>query len=186
MALQTILDTIVAEAEKQIAELTSAHKQFLKQLNEDSEDRLARKRTQIAELHDQHMRQLKEKTDSQARMTRNKTLLACKQKLMDRLYDEAFKHLVGLPQDKTQALLALCLKQIPGPGVILPAKAHKTTLEKLLPKDCTIGETIDAAGGFRFVSETVEHDFSYEFLVYKLLREQTELSAAEQLFPTVS
>jgi vacuolar-type H+-ATPase subunit E/Vma4 len=183
MALQNILDAIVDDADKRIADLTAAHKQYLKELREDSERRLARKRSQITEQRDQRMRQMKEKTESHARMSRSKALLTRRQEYMDRLYTEALDQLVSLPKDKTEAFLAQCLKQIKGKGTIMPAKAHEAILKKLLPTGCTMGETIDAVGGFRFASDTEEHDFSYEFLIHRLLREKTEVSAAEMLFP---
>ncbi len=183
MALNDILDAIVGDADKRIAEATAAHKQFLKELREESERRLSRKRTQIAEQRDQKKRQLKEKTESHARMSYSKAVLARKQEYIDRLYAEAFDALTHLPKDKTETLLEKCLKQIDAKGVIHPAKAHEAMLKKMLPTGCTMGDTIDAAGGFRFVSDTQEHDFTYEFIVHRLLRSATEVDAASALFP---
>lgn len=186
MALQNILDAIVGDADKRIADLTAAHKQFLKELREDSEQRLARKRTQIGEQRDQRMRQMKEKTESHARMSRSKALLKRRQEFMDRLYADALDQMVNLPKDKTEAFLELCLKQITSKGTILPAKSQEAILKKILPSGCTLGDTIDAVGGFRFVSDKEEQDFTYEFLIHRLLREQTEVSAAAMLFPAQS
>lgn len=184
MALQHILDAIVGDADKRIADMTAAHKHYLKELRDESERRITRKRTQIGEQRDQKMRQMKEKTESHARMSRSKALLARRQEYMDRLYAEALDELVNLPKDKAEAFLKLCLKQIGGKGIIMPAASQEAMLKKILPDGCTLGETIDAVGGFRFVSDKEEHDFSYEFLIQRLLREKTEVSVSEQLFPS--
>ncbi len=186
MALQDILNAIVGDADKRIADLTSSHKQFLKDLREESERSLTRKRSQIAEQRDQRMRQMKEKTESHARMARSKSLLALRQEYMDRLYKDAFDALVALPKDETESFLALCMKQIDAKGTVHAAKAHEAIIKKLLPSGCTLGESIDAAGGFRFVSDKEEHDFTYEFIINRLLRDATELKAVALLFPAAS
>lgn len=183
MSLNHILDSIVADADNRIAELTSAHKQLTKELRQESDNRLARKSQQIAEQRDQKMRQLKEKTESHARMTRSKALLARRQEFMDRLYTEALNALIALPKDKAETFLKECLKQVHGKGVIEPSKAHEALLKKILPAGCEMGKTINAAGGFHFISDTQEHDFTFEFLIHRLLREATEVKAAQQLFP---
>lgn len=183
MSLNHILDSIVADADNRIAELTSAHKQYLKELRQESENKLARKSQQIAEQRDQKMRQLKEKTESHARMSQSKALLARRQEFMDRLYADTFNALVALPKDKTESFLKHCLKQVHGKGVIQPSKAHEAVLKKILPAGCEMGEPITAAGGFRFISDTQEHDFTFEFLIHRLLRDATELKAVTQLFP---
>lgn len=183
MALQNILDAIVGDADKRIADLTAAHKQFLKDLREQSDRNLERKQLQIAEQRDQKMRQMKEKTESHANMNKSKTLLMHKQVYMDRLYAEALEHLVKLPANKAEAFLGECMKHIHGKGVILSAASQEAVIKKLLPDGVTLGESIKAQGGFRFVSDTAEHDFTYEFLIHRLLRDATEVTVGNLLFP---
>lgn len=184
MAFNDILDAIVADADTRIGDATSAHKQFLKHLREESERTLLRRRGQIAEMRDQKMRQIKDKADSLARMDRNKSMLLRKQDYMNKLYNAVFASIVALPKNETETLLKHFLKNITDEGVIHPAKAHEAMIKSMLPKGCTLGAPIDAAGGFRFVSATQEHDCTYEFIVHRLLRPATEVRAATDLFPS--
>lgn len=103
---------------------------------------------------------------------------------MDRLYSEALNHLVALPANKAEAFLGECMKHIHGKGVVMPAASQEALIKKLLPDGVTLGESIPVAGGFRFVSHTEDHDFSYEFLINRLLRDATEVTAGNLLFPT--
>jgi vacuolar-type H+-ATPase subunit E/Vma4 len=183
MALNDILDAIVGDADKRIAEAAASHKQHMKEMREESERKLSRKRTQITEQRDQKKRQLREKAESHARMTRSKSVLAAKRRHMDSLYDTVFDLLKNMPKDKTEKFLELCLKQVTSSGVIRPAKAHEAIIKKMLPKGCELGSAIEASGGFRFESDTTEQDFTYEFLVGQLLRPATEVRAGSELFP---
>lgn len=184
MALQDIFNSIIADADRRIAEAQKEHKQRMKDMREENERAINRKRHQIAEQRDQKKRQLKEKAESHARMTRTKALLARKQEHMDALYADVLSQLIALPADKTHAFLAGCLDRVHGKGVIMPAKTHEAMLKKMLPDGCELGKAIEAAGGFRFASEKEEHDFSYDFLVYGLLRPQTEVAVSHKLFPS--
>lgn len=183
MALQDILDSITGDADKRIAEATAEHKKRMKDMREESERSINRKRVQITEQRDQKKRQLKEKAESHARMVRTKALLAKKQEYMDTLYADVLDALTKLPKDKTEALLEKCLSTVKGKGTIVPSKHHEAALKKMLPDGCEMGKAIDSAGGFRFVSDKEEHDFTYEFLVRGLLRPQTEVKMAHELFP---
>ncbi len=184
MALQNILDAIVADADKRIADLTAAHKQFLKDLRDQSDRNIERKQLQIAEQRDQKMRQMKEKTESHANMHTSKTLLSLKQEYMDRLYAEALQHIVALPANKAEAFLAECMKHVHGKGIILPSASQKALIQKLLPNGVTLGDSLQSVGGFRFISDTIEQDFTYEFLIHQLLRDATEVTAGNLLFPS--
>lgn len=183
MALQDILDSITGDADKRIADAAADHKKRMKDMREESERSINRKRVQIAEQRDQKKRQLKEKAESHARMTRTKALLARKQEYMDKLYADVLDALAKLPKDKAETFLEKCLSSVKSKGVIVPAKAHEAALKKMLPAGCELGKAIDSAGGFRFVSDKEERDFTFEFLVNDLLRPQTEVRIAHELFP---
>jgi vacuolar-type H+-ATPase subunit E/Vma4 len=183
MALQDILDSIAADADGRIAEAKAEHKKRMKIMHEESEHAVNQKRFQLIEQRDQKKRQLTEKAESHARMVRTKALLAKKQEYMDKMYADVLAALIALPKDKTEKFLEQCLKHIKGKGTILPAKAHEAMLKKMLPDGCEMGKAIDASGGFKFESEKEEHDFTYEFLVHGLLRPQTEVKLAQDLFP---
>jgi vacuolar-type H+-ATPase subunit E/Vma4 len=183
MALQHILDAIVAEADRKIDEIQSAHKQRMKEMREQSDRAVTQKKRQINDQLEQRKRQMQEKAASHARMLRSKSLLAKKQECMDSLYANVLEKLSSLPKDKLEVFLKACLERLDGEGTIYPAKPHEAIIKKLAKDRFEIGEPIDALGGFRFESRKIEHDFTFEFIVHSLLRPQTEVAIADDLFP---
>lgn len=183
MALQDILDSIIGEADKRIADATATHRERMKVLREENDRATMRKRTQIGEELEQKKRQLKEKAESHVRMVRNKALIAKKQEYMNDVYGQVLQQLSNMPKDTTEKFLKACLSHVHGKGVLSPSKTHEAFLKNLLPAGCEMGKAISAAGGFIFSSEKEEHNFTFEFLVHDLLKPATEIQAAQLLFP---
>lgn len=187
MALQDILDAIAHEADDTIAAAQEQHAKKMQQMREAHEQVIAKKRAQIHEQKEQKKRQMKEKAESHARMLKSKLILAKKQELIDRLYGDVLTALASLPSDRAQTFLAEALKQVRATsGEIQPASAHAQSIKKLLPEGMSLGEPLDATGGFRFVSDEQEQNFTFEFLVQNLLRPLTEVKTARKLFPAHS
>jgi vacuolar-type H+-ATPase subunit E/Vma4 len=182
MALQDILDAITADADRQIAGALDAHKLRMKAMREENEREIEAKRTHIGAQKEQKKRLLREKTASYARMTRAAAVTAKKQECMGDLYVEVLKQLTSLPKEKTESFLKKCLERLKGEGTVHPAKSASDFLSKHLPKGCVMGSPVEAQGGFVFVSQKVEQDFTYEFVVEKMLRAQTEVEVAKKLF----
>lgn len=183
MALNDILDSIVADADRRIDDASAAHKKNMKEMRDASGDRALRTRMQISENREQQKQQIKERAESGARMLNNRKVLAAKQSHIDEVYSQVLEKLVGLPKEDTEAFLKKCLSHVHGKGVIRAAKEHESIVKKHLPDGCEMGEMLDVAGGFRFESDREEHDFTYEFIVHGLLRPMTEANTAAKLFP---
>lgn len=184
MALQHILDAIVQDADNRIQQISSGSKQRLKDAREAGDTRLKESRRKIVESVDLKKRQLKEKTLSYALMKKRKVMLEQKQEHMNDLYELVLQKLSDLPKDQQEDFLQACLKTLPASGTIRPSKAHEALLQKLIPKGYEIGESIDARGGFIFSNETQEFNCTLEFLVRHVLRPQTEVAVAHELFPS--
>jgi len=182
MALQHILDAIVNDADKRIQQTSAQTKQRLKDAREASENRLATARQKIAESVDLKKRQLKEKTLSYALMKKRKVMLEQKQMYMNDLYELVLQKLGELPKDQAEKFLESCIATLPAKGTILPSAAHEALLKKMLPKTYEIGKAIQSRGGFIFSNDTVESNFTFEHLVKKVLRPQTEIEVAKELF----
>lgn len=182
MALQNILDAIVREADERIAHEAAKQRADLKRLREESERRLAAARTQIADQKERKIRQIREKAEARGYLLQRQALLAKKQECMDRLYGMVMDSLLALPARTTESFLKHCLSVTPGKGVVRATKNHEAIIKKLLPKDCEMGATLDARGGFRFSSDREEYNFSYEFLIESVLRPLTDVTSAHDLF----
>jgi vacuolar-type H+-ATPase subunit E/Vma4 len=183
MALQDILTAITAQADLQITEARSAHQKRLTEMRESSERMLSTKKQEIAQQKEQKKLQLKAKTQAHAESASRNAALTKKQELLDRLYQKVSDSLSNLPEDKVEELLRICLKQIPQKGVIHASKKHAALLKKLAPSEqFKMGDNANSSGGFLFVSDKKEYDFTFEHLIESMLRPHTELDISNELF----
>jgi len=183
MALQDILAAISAEADKQITDARLVHQKQLTKIREKSERDLATKKQEIVVQKEQRKTQLKAKAENAAAMYERNAELKRKQDLLDRTYNQVIDELTKLSDDKIEPLIRSCLKSIKTKGVIHPAAPHEKLLKKLADSSkFTVGESIKAKGGFRFVSDTQEQDCTFEHLVAEVLRPGTELEISQTLF----
>lgn len=185
MALPDILELIVANTEKEIADAQAAQRQTIAALRHQSE------REQQSELEEIQHQKEKKKDSMRARaeghgiMMKRHSLLRKKQEVIAALYEgEVMKQLLALPEATLEKFFKHCLERIDTPGVVRPAKAHAA----LLKRAChgthhTLGETIDAQGGFVVSSDKREDDLTFEFLIREVLKPRTELSVLGTLLP---
>jgi vacuolar-type H+-ATPase subunit E/Vma4 len=182
MALQDILHAITHEADERIKAAQSEHKQKMKASREAHELALLDIQQRINEQKKRKMTQLKERAVGHAHMMLSHSLLQKKQELLKETYDETVEALCAMPAAKQEAFLKQCLEAIDVKGTIHPAKPHAALLKKLAGSDFKVGEPIEAKGGFRFVGDKQERDYTFEFLVLEVLRHATEVDAAHTLF----
>ncbi|MCA9370345.1 MAG: hypothetical protein KC680_00085 [Candidatus Peregrinibacteria bacterium] len=183
MALQDILAAITAQADKRIASSRTEHQRSLTQLREESERRLAKKKQELAVSKQERMKQLESKAKTHALAQKRNMVLSKKKELLDRVYEEAVTRLSSLSEKEIESLLRACVKAIKNKGVIYPSAKHADLLKKICPSEqFTIEKSTQAIGGFLFVSDTSEQDFTFEHIVEHVLRPQTELDISRMLF----
>lgn len=184
MALQDILTAIKQEADQRISSAQSEQKKLTKSMKEQRELAILDAQQRINEQKKRKMAQLKERAEAHAHMMSRHALLQKKQELLDDTYSHVIDALADLPKDKMEKFLETCLADIKSKGVIHPAKGSEAMLKKLAGEGQTIGDSIDAKGGFRFVGAKEERDCTLEFLVREVLRPVTEVRIAHELFPS--
>lgn len=183
MPLKDIIAAIIAEADARIEQARAAHQKELTLLREQSEKRLSTRKQEIAASKEQKKVQLKAKAQAHADAQRRNAALRKKQELLDRLYSKVATDMGSLPADTVEDLLRKSLKTITEKGTIHPSAKHVDLLKKIAPSEqFTIGETIESTGGFRFVSQKQERDFTFEHLVQEVVRPATELEVSQKLF----
>ena len=183
MALQDILKAIVAEADQQIENERKVHQKKLTTAREQSEQRTAKRKQEIAVQKEKRKDQMRAKSQAHAQMIERNAELKKKQDLLDDLYGQVVKKLSDLPKPDVEEFLKKCIKSIKEKGEIRPSKAHAELLKKIAPSEkFKIGEHISSSGGFIFVSEKEEKDFTFEHLVSSYLRPKTEVEIANELF----
>lgn len=183
MALQDILAAITAEADKRIADARKEHQQSLAQLREESERNLAKKKQEIAVSKQQKKDILTAKAHTHAQAQKRNAVLKSKKELLDSVFAKAVTELAKLDNKEIEPLLRHCIKSIKSKGVIHPSAKHAELLKKICPSEqFRLEKPSKAAGGFLFVSEKEEQDFTFEHLMEHVVRPSHELEISKTLF----
>lgn len=183
MALQDILAAITAQADQRITDARTEHQRSLTQLREESERRIAKKKQELAVTKQERMRQLEAKAHTHALAQKRNAVLSAKKDLLDAVYADAIDELSKLGDKDVEPLLRACVKSISEKGAIHPSKKHAELLKKICPSEqFKMEQPTDSKGGFVFVSDRQEQDFTFEHLVEQNLRPQTELDVSKTIF----
>ncbi|PIR54038.1 hypothetical protein COU75_02930 [Candidatus Peregrinibacteria bacterium CG10_big_fil_rev_8_21_14_0_10_42_8] len=183
MALQDILAAITADADRQIELARAAHQKELTAMREESERTIAKRKQEIAVQKQQKIAQLTAKAETHAASHKRNALLTQKKEVLDVIYALAVEELCKLPDSDAETLFRECLKKIKGKGEIHPSKKHADLLKKICPSEqFRMKDPIHAKGGFLFISDKEEQDFTFENLIENTLRPRTELTIAHTLF----
>ncbi len=181
MALSHILAAITAEADAEIAAAERAHAIAVGELTAAHERATSTIRSTVKQQKTDRLHQLKKRAEDHSDMMKRHAVLQRKQELLDEFYAAATKELSALPTAEAERLLSGWIAKLPKGGTIIPSKAHEQLLKKLAG-DRAVLPAINSVGGFRFVSEKEDRDYTYEFLVKNILRPETEIEVAGQLF----
>lgn len=183
MALQDILAAITAKADKKIEQARADLQKENSQLRQESEKRIAKRKQEIEVSKQQKLDQMKAKAETHASAVKRNAVLSKKKELLDRLYGKVAEDLAELSDKEIEPLLRKCVKGIKAKGEIYPSKKHAALLKKICPSEqFRIKDPKHFKGGFLFVSEREEQDFTFEHLVEEVLRPKTELETSHTLF----
>ena len=184
MALHDLLQSIVHEADQQIAAAKEAHAARLQSMTTEHTAALDRFRKSTNDRLQQKKRSLREKAESLGRISAGKMLLEHKNDALDALYETVLKELSALPKDALKEFFAACLAQVKdAEGTLRAAPEHETMLQALVGTTVTIGEPLKATkGGFVLSTAKREWNFTFEFLVRQMLRPATDIAIASRLF----
>lgn len=183
MALHDILAAIAAEADKQIAALKAQHERTVADAQSNASRELERITADLRAQQTQKSLQVTRKAKQQAEQIRRNAVLQHKRKTLGAVYASVVDSLSKESDATLEPLFEALLSRQSG-GEILPAKKHAALLKKLIAgkQRFTLGESIDAKGGFLCVSKTREEDCRLESIVHDIVRPRTELAVSAQLF----
>lgn len=184
MALHDLLQSIVHEADQQIAAAKEAHAARVQAMTADHTAALDRFRKSTQDRLQQKKRSLREKAESLGRISAGKVLLERKNAELDGLYDAVLEELKGLSKEQLKDFFSHCLKQIDDTeGTVHAAPQHEALIKELAGKTFSEGAPLKGAtGGFTVSTPKREWNFTFEFLVQHMLRPATEIDAASRLF----
>jgi vacuolar-type H+-ATPase subunit E/Vma4 len=186
MALQDILTAIQAQAQQDAERIQEQAVREKDVMRRRTDDDIATFEKDLDVQVSEKKRSMTKRTHTMADMERKSQVLRQKRSLMDAVYQELLEKLRTAPQEKIGRLLDSCLSSLHGKkGQIRPAKAHASMIPGLPhfdSKHFSLGEHIDAAGGFIFASDIAEEDFTFERLIADNVRSQKEPEVASLLF----
>jgi vacuolar-type H+-ATPase subunit E/Vma4 len=182
MALTDILQAITKNADKKIESAREQQQRLTRDKREESERTISKAKQDVALQRDRKKTELKAKAQTHAQSLKKNALLRKKRELLDQIFADVMHDLCALPEGDVQELLRACVDQLKNEGTLHPSSAYEDMLKKMLPNHIKMGSTTKAKGGFLFVSETQEQDFTFEHIVEHILRPKTELDASQSLF----
>ncbi len=183
MAIHDILAAITQETDRRIAAAKESHRTQMSTLREESDRRLLAKKQELASQCNKKEQQMRSKTRTHLALQRRNAVLQKKQTLLEQLYGSIAEAFAKEKPAVLEKFFENCLNHIKGNGEIRPAKEHAELIGKIADKKrFTIGKAVDALGGFIFVSDTQERDYTFEHLAREQLRPHTEVAVAASLF----
>lgn len=181
MAFNDILQALATATDARIAAARTATQESIartrEQLDRETSEKLAFFESECERKKKNMERQIKAHTQMNGRQA----AMAAKHALMDQTYAAALKKLENLDPARTETFLRLLLESCPEGGVLHPATPHVAMLKKIAGNR-TMGDPINASGGFIHETDTCDRMCTYEVLVRDILRPATELTVASTLF----
>ncbi|USN53205.1 MAG: hypothetical protein H6760_03445 [Candidatus Nomurabacteria bacterium] len=186
MALNQLLQSVQAEADKELAQIQAAHAKERDALLSEWEGRMSKARDQALTQADRAVRQESDMERFAAESRLRQSVLTEKRRVLASVYEKALQKLSQLSDADYEAFLQQLFTQLPNEkGEIIPAKGKEAQTKKALhglKRDWTIAkESVDAEGGFIWRSEAIEVDCRFATLLANI-RTQTEAAVAAQLF----
>ena len=161
MALSDIIQAIKTQADKEIAVLQEQATRAKDSIKRKTDEEIAAYEQELSKKTEDRKVAMKKKAETMVEMERKKTLLAEKRKALDSVYKKVLEEVKKMPAEKLKKLEDTLKKHVAGrKGEVKPVKE----------------------GGFLFVSEKSEEDYTFEHLVNEVLRPQTEIDVSTKLF----
>lgn len=182
MSFKHLLQSIVTEADRRVADAEKAHLDAMHALEAAHDKALESIRANAQDRLSERKRSLREKAESLGRISASKLLLKTKNAEIDAVYHAVLAELKKSDKAELESFFRKAL-ELAGEGTIRASKEHEAMLKKIAGKGFEMGETLPKSdGGFTVSTPTKEWDFTFDFLVCQSLRPATEVEAAAALF----
>ena len=189
MALSDIIQKIIDEANKKAAFMKQVSDDEIKRIQVEFQTKAEVRKQEIATSVDQKCSSALDKAKILAKMENNSLLLKEKREVIDAVYSDAKKELIGMGASDYLKLLTNMVKHasesMPKGSLVVP-NGQKKQVEEAISKvgaDYHIKEeTGSFKGGFIVHDSKTEINFSFTYLIDNIIRPSTELEVANILF----
>ncbi|MBN2087075.1 V-type ATP synthase subunit E [Candidatus Peregrinibacteria bacterium] len=189
MALSHILQKITDETNKKIAFMKQVTEDEIRKIGEETQRKADEKRKDISAISQKKCLSVVEKAKVLAKMENSSNLLKEKREVLDSVYSEVQKELDAIQGKEYIDLLVDMLKSVSEKAskgnLIIPDGRKKETEEALSKSGVDYHikeESRDFKSGFIVFDSKSEINFSFSYLLNKVIRPSTELTVAKTLF----
>ena len=186
MALQQILEKILADATEKANFILSNAKTHARDMAEKSEKESLKSCEAITKTGEQKIAAMHQKIENLAAHREKSDVLAAKREILGTVLSAAKKAIAQKSPAEKEKLFAAMLSQIDAEkGEIRPVAADAEILKKVLQhgkKHFAIGKEITGISGFVFVSPEMEMDFRVEEICDRLVAPAVEEKLSRLLF----
>lgn len=183
-----LLDAIARNAENEAAEIISKAEAYAAEKRENAEAAAEEIAAVSAKNTAEKVRDLQLKSDTAARMERNRRLLAARRAAINRVYELLSDGLKKLDGKDFTSLVASAVEKYGenGQKIILSASSpvdekEIAALPAVKAKGMTVAKSDKLKDGFVLSSDAYDRDFSYSAIV-DAYRERTEKEVADAMF----
>ena len=189
MALSDIIQKIIDEANKKSAFMKQVANDEIQKIQQEAQEKAEIRKREIADSAEIKCQSVLDKAKVLAKMENDSLLLKEKRDVIDSVYAAAKKELVGMSSADYSKLLVSMLKHASSSmpkGNLIVASGQKKQIEEAVSKasaDYHVKEESSSFdGGFIVYDSKTEINFSFEYLIDKVLRPSTELEVVNILF----
>ena len=180
--LKDLLEEIQKIGEKKLSELEKAHKEDVENLEKEYKEKREQAVEKINTRAKEAAEQVATRTEMLANTERKKQILAKKREKIDQIFVDTIQVLVDSPNYK-KYLSELLKKAEVKEGEVIYAKGKKEATEAAIEgKGFKLGKEGEFQGGFIIRNGKVDHDFTFDSLIEKQLRDELETKVAHILF----
>ena len=189
MALSDIIQKIIDEANKKSAFMKQVANDEIQKIQQEAQEKAEIRRREIADSTEIKCQSVLGKTRILAKMENDSLLLKEKRAVIDSVYAAAKKELSGMSSADYSKLLVSMLKNasesMPKGNLIVSSgqkKQVEEAAEKAGAEYHVKEESSSFDGGFIVYDSKTEMNFSFDYLIDRVLRPATELEVVNILF----
>lgn len=189
MAINDILNKINDEANKKAAFEKQVANDEIKKINVEAEEKAKERTAEVDRKADAKCESLARQAKILAKMENRSSLLKEKRMVIDEVYKSSLDNLYALDDSAYVDLVTSMLKSVSTSmsegDLTVPADKKQQTESAIKKAGVSYDiskEANDFKGGFILKSKKVEMNFSFSYLMSKVIRPHSELEVAETLF----
>jgi len=186
MTTSNIVKEILADAEKEAKEIALKAEKEEKEIIKQYAEKIKKMENDFLQEKQKKEAVMNNKTKSLAESEKNNAILKKKREILKKAFEKAKEDFSNLSKQEIEKLLTASITNIQEKeGIIYANEDCFSIMEKIIKKEgknFKMKKNKDFPGGFLFVNDKVEMDFSFDAIIDKKVKLKMELQIASILF----